>query len=207
MATAKSIPTADMNEIQRRMAQVRHELHEEVREAVKGAQSMTDWRSQVRNHPWLALGTAAAVGYLVVPKRRQPEAPTIVTVNPVAAGLGVDSSSPAPPSTPPRGNRLGILGSAFSLVAPIAVRAAQNYAIQYLEQWLAALPSGTGPAPDSVHERVADAGRPVPGAVPAQTRRPRPASQGDPATLVDDPSPSGPPERKATPGAVNHVYP
>ena len=51
MATAKSTP-AEINEIQRRMAQIRRELHEEVREAVKGAQSLTDWRSQVRHHPW-----------------------------------------------------------------------------------------------------------------------------------------------------------
>jgi hypothetical protein len=165
MATAKSIPTVDMNDIQRRMAQIRHELHEEVREAVKGAQSLTDWRSQVRNHPWLALGAAAAVGYMIVPKRRRPETPTIVTVNPVSAGTGRDSSAQAPPSSPPRRGRLGILGSAFSLISPIAVRAAQNYAIQYLEQWLAAQQSGTGPAPG-------------PGSGPSHAAEPRPAGSG-----------------------------
>jgi hypothetical protein len=146
MATAKSTPTAEMNDIQRRMAQIRRELHEEVTGAVKGARSLTDWRSQVRNHPWLALGAVAAVGYMLVPKRRRSETPTIVTVNPVAAGPGVGSSSPASPSNPPRKGRFGILASAFSLAAPIAVRAAQNYAIQYLEQWLAAQQGGTGPA-------------------------------------------------------------
>lgn len=165
MATAKSIPTADMNDIQRRMAQIRRELHEEVREAVKGAQSLTDWRNQVRNHPWLALGAAAAVGYMIVPKRRRPESPTIVTVNPVAAGMGGDSSAQAPPSSRPRKDRLGILGSAFSLISPIAVRAAQNYAIQYLEQWLAAQQSGTGPAPG-------------PGSGPSHADEPRPAGSG-----------------------------
>ena len=73
MVTAKSTP-AEINEIQRRMAQIRHELHEEVREAVKGAQSLTDWRSQVRNHPWLALGAAAVMGYMIVPRRRREPA-------------------------------------------------------------------------------------------------------------------------------------
>ena len=37
MATAKSTPTADMNDIQRRMAEIRREMHEDVKDAVKGA--------------------------------------------------------------------------------------------------------------------------------------------------------------------------
>jgi hypothetical protein len=146
MATAKSVPTEDVNEIQRRMAQIRRELHEEVKEAVKGAQSLTDWRSQVKSHPWLALGAAAAIGYMIVPKRRRPETPTIVTVNPVAASPVSSPSAPSS-SSPPRKGRFGLLGSAFSLVAPIAVRAAQNYAIQYMEQFLAAQQGGIGPVP------------------------------------------------------------
>jgi hypothetical protein len=136
MATAKSTP-ADISEIQRRMAQIRHELHVDVQEAVKGAQSLTDWRSQVRNHPWLALGAAAAVGYLVVPKRHP--APAIVTVAPAAATAMV-----RPTEAPPKKKRWGLIGSAFGLLAPIAVRAAQNYAIQYLEQWIASQPPGAG---------------------------------------------------------------
>jgi hypothetical protein len=132
MATARSTSTAEISDIQRRMAQVRHELHHEVQGAVKGAQSLKDWRSQVRNHPWLVLGTAVAVGYLIVPKRRR-EGPTIVAVSPAPPG-----TMPAvEPETSPRESRWGILATAFGLVAPIAVRAAQNYAVQYLEQWLA----------------------------------------------------------------------
>ena len=155
MLTAKSTPTADMNDIQRRMAHLRRELHEEVSGAVKGAQSLTDWRSQVRNHPWLALGAAAAVGYIIVPRRRRPETPTIVTVNPVAPSPGV-GSSPTPSSSPPRKSRFGILATAFSLVAPIAARAAQNYAIQYMEQWLAAQQARTGPTDGPGPEHAAE---------------------------------------------------
>ncbi len=146
MATAKSTP-AEIEEIQRRMAQVRHELHEEVREAVKGAQSLTDWRSQVRNHPWLALGAAAVVGYLIVPRRRREPAPAIVAVAPAAAAAG-QAVVQALPAAPEKKRRWGLIGSAFALLAPIAVRAAQNYAIQYLEQWIAAQPTGAGPGPN-----------------------------------------------------------
>jgi hypothetical protein len=140
MATAKST-TAEITEIQRRMAQIRRELHEDVRGAVEGAQSLTDWRSQVRNHPWVALGAAATLGFLIVPRRRQEPVPAIVAVAPAAA-------APATPTSPaePRKKRWGIIGSALGLLAPIAVRAVQNYAIQYLEQWIASQPPGAGSA-------------------------------------------------------------
>jgi hypothetical protein len=164
MATAKSTP-AEIIEIQRRMAQVRHELHEEVREAVKGAQSLTDWRSQVRNHPWLALGAAAALGYLIVPRRRQEAAPAIVAVAPAAAAPAMVQPSAGAPEK----KRWGLIGSAVSLLAPIAVRAAQNYAIQYLEQWIAAQPAGTGTNPFG--------SGPYPGA-PAAGGGPGPAARG-----------------------------
>ncbi len=141
MATAKS-SSAEISEIQRRMAQVRHELHEEVREAVKGAQSLTDWRSQVKNHPWLALGAATAVGFMLVPRRRHEPAPTIVTVGPHPAV--VPAAAAAGPEKKKR--RWGLIGSAVGMLAPIAVRAVQNYAIQYLEQWIASQPPGGGGA-------------------------------------------------------------
>jgi hypothetical protein len=176
MATAKSTP-ADITEIQRRMAQIRRELHEDVRGAVEGAQSLTDWRSQVRNHPWLALGAAAALGYLIVPRRRPDPVPAIVTVAPPAAAAAVAASPAAP-----RKRRWGLLGSAMGLLAPIAVRAAQNYAIQYLEQWVTSQPPGqgaalfgSGPFPGATHA----GGGPGPGPRPAgpsgMTGRPRDA--------------------------------
>ena len=80
MATANSTISAEISDIQRRMAQVRHEMHQEVQGAVKGARSLTDWRSLVRSHPWLSLGVAAAAGYLIVPKRRW-ETPAVTAVD------------------------------------------------------------------------------------------------------------------------------
>ena len=70
MAMARADSPAELSDIQRRMAQIRHDMHEEVQGAVRGAQSLTDWRSMVASHPWAALGAAAAVGYLAVPHRR-----------------------------------------------------------------------------------------------------------------------------------------
>ena len=139
MATAKSSPTTEIGEIQRKMARVRHDLHEDVREAVKGAQSLTDWRSVVRSHPWLALATASLTGYLIVPRRRS-EGPAVVAVSvpptgppALAPAHHLDLSSVGAP----RKKRVwGLVGSVLGLLAPVAIRAAQNYAAQYLEQRL-----------------------------------------------------------------------
>jgi len=139
MATANSTISAEISDIQRRMAQVRREMHQEVQGAVKGAQALTDWRALVRGHPWLALGVAAAAGYLLVPRRRR-ETPTVV-----GPGAPVEAAAAAP-DQPAQARRAGpsTIGTVFDLLAPIAVRAAQNFALQYLEQWLEALPLHPG---------------------------------------------------------------
>jgi hypothetical protein len=164
MATAKTTP-ADVTEIQRRMAQIRHELHQDVREAVKGAQSLTDWRSHLRNHPWLALGAAVTVGYLIVPRRHS--APAIVTVAPALP------TAHAAVAAAPKKKRWGLIGSAVGLLAPIAVRAAQNYAIQYLEQWIASQPAGAGASPFGAG-LFPGAGGPTAGGGPAAGHGPGP---------------------------------
>jgi hypothetical protein len=141
MATAKSGPTDEIREIQRRMALVRHDMDQDVREAVKGAQSLTDWRSLARSHPWLALATAAATGYLIVPKRRT-ETPAVVAVGVPASGSAPVVPAPVNLASPPqKRSAWGLIGSALSLLAPVAIRAAQNYVAQYIEQRLAPQPN------------------------------------------------------------------
>ncbi len=138
MATAKSTMMAESQEIQRRMAQVRRDLHQEAQQVVRGAQSMTDWKGMVKAHPWLALGISATVGYFIVPSRRVAAAPTIVTLPAVHHSAEPLVTAGAEKSNPPeKRSRWGVLGTVFSLVAPIAVRAAQNYAMNYVEQMLA----------------------------------------------------------------------
>jgi hypothetical protein len=135
MAMTKPSSSMDAADIQRRMAQIRHVMHQEVQGAVQGARTLTDWRSLVKSYPWLSLSVAAAVGYFVVPKRRK-ETPTVVTV----AAPGPEFLANAGSGTQDeraRSTRWTLLGTAFSLLAPIAVRAAQNYALTYFEQWLA----------------------------------------------------------------------
>jgi len=117
------------------MAQIRREMHEDVQGAVRGAQSLTDWKSIVGSYPWAAISVAVGVGYLLVPHRgSQPK-----TANATIAGALREQAVPAPfPQTPKVPFRP--VGAAFGLLAPVLIRAAQNYALNYFEQWLAEHP-------------------------------------------------------------------
>ena len=55
--------------VQRQMAQVREELTEDVQDLRARVEDLKDWRAFVRKHPWAVMAGAAAVGYLLVPKR------------------------------------------------------------------------------------------------------------------------------------------
>jgi hypothetical protein len=147
MPAVKPMNSTDVSDIQRRMAQIRHDMHQEVQGAVKGAQSLTDWRSFITSHPWLSISVASVVGYLIVPARRSVS-PTIMTVaNPSPELLTATTAREQKRQSKQSG--WSILGTAFSLLAPIAVRGAQSYALGYLEQWLSQhpLPSVPGEAP------------------------------------------------------------
>ena len=139
----------DVDEVRRQMALIRRDLHENVREVVATAGAATDWRRLVAMHPWPALGAALALGYLVVPRRRVSAA--IVPAAAVEAAVeAVQTSRPSVAK--------GILGAALGFAGPLAMRAAQGYAIQFLEQWIAqqqhaAAGMETGPAPASAPPR------------------------------------------------------
>jgi hypothetical protein len=67
--TLHASPETDV--IRLRMEEVRCELDEDVQVIVEGARDMGEWRYYVRTYPWVFLGSALAVGYLIVPRRAQ----------------------------------------------------------------------------------------------------------------------------------------
>jgi hypothetical protein len=130
--TDVSTAPPEIDEIRQKMAQIRRDLHEDVRGVVQGAEAATDWRRFIRNYPWASMGVALAVGYMVVP-RRHPSTTTIQMVPPeVARAAAVEE----PRAVEARKGK-GLLGTVFGLVAPVAFRAAQGYALQFAEQWMA----------------------------------------------------------------------
>lgn len=66
------MPTDDpADAIRRRMAELRRDLTGDVREVGRGACEMTDWTHYVRRFPWATVAVAAAIGYMLVPRRKQ----------------------------------------------------------------------------------------------------------------------------------------
>jgi hypothetical protein len=60
------------DDLQRQMQQVRMEMREDMQVMVENASELADWTWYVRTYPWISLGAAAVVGYLIVPPRGQP---------------------------------------------------------------------------------------------------------------------------------------
>jgi hypothetical protein len=143
----------ETDDIRRQMAEIRSRLHQDVREVVNDAATATDWRSYVRGRPWLAIGLAFTTGYLLVPRRSRP---STLVVQPSADD--VQNLPAAVQGEKPR--RLPLMRWFLGAVGPIAARAAQLYAINYVENLLAN--HQTGPRPEA-------ASRP---ASPGQTPRP-----------------------------------
>src|SRR5271155_5547418 len=113
MPAAESTNPTAIADIQRQMAQIRSDMHQEVQGAVRTAQALTDWHAAVRNHPWLSLTGAAIAGYLIVPKR-QPQAPTIVAMGSPSALM---AAAPEARSSDSKNTPWKFVGTALSLLA------------------------------------------------------------------------------------------
>jgi hypothetical protein len=123
----------EVDEIYHRMAVIRRDPHAKVRESVAGVEAVVDWGRYTWTYPWIALGAAAAVGYLMYSSGHQGV--TAVTENltdgtragePVARALakGQKQSRISP----------NLVLVAFDMLFPVAVRAGQNYMLHWLEQ-------------------------------------------------------------------------
>ena len=110
--------------IQQRMQQVRHDLGDEVGELVESAKDMTDWRKYVRANPWVCLAAAAAVGYVVVPKRSPRFRLNAADLKELARHTKTLNASAIPKE---RGWRSTVL----SMVTSAAMRAAMGYLKQH----------------------------------------------------------------------------
>ena len=125
---------SEVDEIRRHMAQIRRELHEDVQGVVRGAEATTDWRRYVKNYPWVALGLAFGVGYLIVPRKRQPQ--DLITQYLPSHHDRPAERTPAPEPEPKKKGK-GIFRTLVGLATPFVLKSAQGYAMQYFEQYLA----------------------------------------------------------------------
>lgn len=130
MATVPS----EVEDIQRQMAAIRHELHEDVREVVATAEAVTDWQRYLRMYPWAGMAAAFVFGYMIVPKRHVPS--NMATQADVAEVREAVKAAVPPAEPPTPRKRKGLLRMAWEIASPLAIRTAQGYAAQYLEAWL-----------------------------------------------------------------------
>ena len=123
----------DVDEIYHRMAVIRRELHTNVRESVAGAEAVVDWGRYTWTYPWIALGAAAAVGYLVYTGSHQR-----VTADTASLADGTKAGEPVAGARAKGQERSrtgrNLLLAAWDILFPVAVRAGQNYMLHWLEQ-------------------------------------------------------------------------
>jgi len=178
LATASN----DIDSIRQQMAQIRHELHQDVVGVVEHAEAATDWRRYYRMYPWPSLAVAFAIGYLIVPKRRRKIPRDLATRADIVQVREAVQEVKEPAK---KAASKGILGAIFGMLVPVVTRAAQGYAMQYFETWLAQqqnVLAGLGAAPP-----------PAPGG-PG-----RPSSPGQPPTMGQPPTSGTQPRRPPGP--------
>lgn len=108
-------PPADS--VRARMQRIRCEIDRDVEDMAASARSMVDWKHYVKTYPWVCLGTAAALGFLIVPKRSTAIRPDLVILTELAR-TGHLAVKPAP------GAIRGLVDALLATVAQIAVRKA-----------------------------------------------------------------------------------
>jgi len=107
--------------VRERMQQLRCEIDEDVNDVSAGACAMLDWKRFVKTHPWMCLGAAVALGFLIVPRRSRATCP-----------ISTPLAEPTPPVPPvfkpaPSSATEELIGTLLTTVAAIAVRKATDY--------------------------------------------------------------------------------
>jgi hypothetical protein len=147
-----------IDEIYLRMAVIRREHHTNVRESVAGAEAVVDWGRYTWTYPWLALGAAAAVGYLVYTSGHQN-----ATTDSASLADGADAGEPvagvrAKGQERSRPSRKLLL-AAWDILFPVAVRAGQNFMLHWLEEQYATRTEDRSALSASVGQRGGRMGR------------------------------------------------
>lgn len=100
---------SELHAIVSRMRATREELPLDVNATTQAIKQTLDWRTYVRKYPWVCVGLAAGVGYLIAPKGRRSRVRE-------EARRFVERSSPAKGPSETK--------TLFAMVAPLIVNAA-----------------------------------------------------------------------------------
>ena len=117
--------------ILRRMEEVRCDLDEVAQEIAESARDLGDWHHYVRNYPWVSVGVACTIGYVIVPRRREG----FHAVNRSLDEL-VDHSRLLAKSHPP--SKSGVRSSMFMFAGNLLWRSVLSFATRKAIQHFAA---------------------------------------------------------------------
>ena len=106
--------------VRERMQQLRCEIDEDVEDVSASARTMLDWKHYVKTYPWVCLGTAAVLGFLIVPKRSSAINADLATPTALTKS-GHLVVKPAPTAA------RGLVDALVATVVGIAVREATVY--------------------------------------------------------------------------------
>ncbi|MEX2113414.1 MAG: hypothetical protein WD845_09525 [Pirellulales bacterium] len=113
---------SDHDSLRRELAAARAALARDAHAAVVDAHTLADWRYHFRAHPWLCCTGAAALGFLLVPARRQAAAS--------ATHFKSTNGHVAEPAAK------GIAATLFGLGTTLLARQALSYATRRGHDWL-----------------------------------------------------------------------
>ena len=114
----------EADDIRRQMEQIRCDLNHDVEDLVVHAREMTDWRHYMRQYPWASMAAAAAVGYLVVPRRVHVESPDPKTLEKLIRKHQLVVTEPR------ADQKGGLAGAVFGMVSSLVMRGLLAYAGQ-----------------------------------------------------------------------------
>lgn len=128
--------------ILRRMKEVRCDLSDGAQEIAESARDMGEWRHYVRNYPWIVLGTACAIGYVIVPRRRLKVRKVNRTLNELTDHSRLMKKSDSPSTS-------GVGKAVLMFAAQLLWRSALSRATREANQYFAAKSGTTLPKDQS----------------------------------------------------------
>lgn len=143
-----------VDEIRAQMRVIRRDLRANVQGIVDNASQMFDWKNYVRSFPWVAVGGAAIIGFMLVPRRRVVTAHIPQKTQESLEKLTHEIHAAVAPARPPVASSL--MATLLPVVGGIAFRVGTSYLTRmgsnWLDQMTQATPSSANRAPGRAAE-------------------------------------------------------
>jgi len=133
------LPEAD--DIRRQMQLTRLRVRDEVDGVVTGAKELADWRYYPARFPWATLGAAAAIGFLIIPRRLQ------TGPDPKELEEMIRRHSPAQEASKKGARKGSLLGTLVGTASGALLKMGITYAGRELERRLQPQRGGRTPEP------------------------------------------------------------